>query len=935
MSRSFRLVFLTVVMIGSLLAGPVTPVRAAALPAEINKQFTPLQIDAGGVSVLRVTIFNPNTFQLTNAGWTDNLVGVQPGLFIANPANVVNTCGLVTDVTAVPGTSTLTLSNGTVPAQVGSTPGECYVEVNVSSVTAGNLINTIPANNLSASGNDNGTPVTITNTTPASATITIIAVTPPSLSKGFVPNTIFVGDISELTIRVNNNDIDTNLTNLSYTDTLPGGLVLANPVNAVVTDCGPFSLTANPGSNTVALSGATVTPSQDCLVTVNVTGPSGQYTNTIPAGPGGPGSIQTQQGVTNGSPASANLNIQPVGIIKAFSPTTVDAGDSSTLTITLQNPTGSPYTNVTVTDNLPAGLTVSGTPTTTCGAGTVSTNPGLTSVTLTNGTIPASASPPTPNTCTITVPVQAALTASGTLTNTIPANAVSNGTPGFTNFLPATATITVNPALTGTKAYSPTSIVIGGVSTVTITLTNNSSTDLTGVTFTDTMPANLNISGTPATPQCGGAISNTTTSVTLTGGIIAANSSCTITFNVTSTVPGSGTTYENTIPAGSITTTQGVGNGSTIQTGTDLTVVNAATLPVTIAKSFLPTTVAPGQASRVRITITAPADTGISGISITDTLPAGVVVATPNPPTVPAPAESCPGPTSGLIAVPGTNTITFTNTSANTLPAGASCTIDVFVVANDPNVYNNVVPANSISTTQGRTNNVDSNTATLTVTSMTMSKAFYPTTVQANGLSTMTITLQNTTGSPLINVQLTDNLPGTVTNGIVVANPANASTTCGPGVVTANPGTQTVTLTGGVIPAQVGGVPGICTIIVDVQGRDSSPATPTSFQNIIPIANVSGTVQSSGVTIRPAQQAQATLSIQPLSIGVVKGFDPVLVYGGATSTMTVQLINPNNATLTGIQFTDNMDLLYLPGESGIKLANPPDFDTGTDRKSVV
>ena len=49
-------------------------VFAASLPAEINKQFTPLQIDAGGVSVMRVTIFNPNIFPLTNASWTDNLM---------------------------------------------------------------------------------------------------------------------------------------------------------------------------------------------------------------------------------------------------------------------------------------------------------------------------------------------------------------------------------------------------------------------------------------------------------------------------------------------------------------------------------------------------------------------------------------------------------------------------------------------------------------------------------------------------------------------------------------------------------------------------------------------------------------------------------------------------------------------------------------------
>lgn len=926
MFRIFQFSFLVVVVLASLVMGPITPARAASLPAEINKQFTPLQIDAGGVSVLRISIFNPNTFPLTNAAFVDDLVRVQPGLYVANPAGIVNTCGGT--VTAVPNSTTISLSGGGVPAQVGATPGQCYIEVNISSITPGNLINTIPAHNpptdigLTAEGNDGGTPVVITNTSPASATITVLAVTPPALSKSFTPNTIFVGQSSVLTITLDNADVDTNLTGVSYTDTLPSGLVIASPSGLSVTNCGGgATVTAVSGSNTISLTNGTVTPALNCVISVNVTGPFGQYINTIPAGPGGPGSVQTNQGVTNNSPASAPLNIQPVGITKAFSPTTITAGNTSTLTITLQNPTGSPYTGVSVTDNLPAGITVAGAPTTTCGAGTVSGSIGDTSVTLTGGTIPASGSPPTPATCTITVPVRAALTISGSRTNTIPANSLTADQPGVTNYLPATASITVNPALTGTKAYSPTTIPLGGISTVTITLTNNSATPLTNLSFTDTMPANLFISGTPASPQCGGTITNTATSVTLSGGSLAAapgpGNTCTITFQVTSSVPGSGTTYENTIPAGAITTDQGVGNNSAITTGTDLTVVNATTLPVGVSKSFLPTVIQPGAASRVRITITAPPDISISGISITDTLPAGLVIV-----ASPAPSETCPGGT--LTAVPGTDTITFTNLPANVLAAGASCNIDVYVTASEPGSYDNVVPANTITTSQGRTNEFASNIANLRVTSMTMSKAFYPTTVQANGLSILTITLQNTSPSDLINVSLTDPLPGTAANGIRVADVPNASTTCG-GTVTATPGSATITLTGGTIPAQVGGIPGICTISVTVQGRDSTPASPSTQTNTIPVTNVTGTVQSSGVQISPVAPATAVLTIRNLSIGVVKGFDPVLVYGGATSTMTVQLINPETTELVGIAFTDNMALI----QPGIVLANPVNFNTGT------
>lgn len=895
-------------------------VYAASLPAEINKQFTPLQIDAGGVSVMRVTIFNPNIFPLTNASWSDNLIGVQPGLFIANPANVVNTCGVIGDVTAVPGTTSLSLANGTVPPQVGATPGQCYVEVNVSSVTPGNLINTIPAGNLNSQGNDGGTPVSITNTTPASATITVIAVSPPSLSKGFVPNTIFVGQNSVLTIRLNNNDADTNLTGATYTDTLPAGLIVATPNGLTLTNCGPGTASALSGGTTITLNNATVTPAQDCLVAVNVTGASGQYTNTIPAGPGGSGSLQTNQGVTNNTPASANLNVQPVGITKAFAPATIDAGDTSTLTITLQNPTGAPYTGVAITDNLTtmgAGITIAGAPSAnTCGF-TINHVVGDTLINVSGGTIPSSATPPTPvGTCIISIPVQAGLNTDAPnpgVTNTIPANTLTADQP-VTNFTPATANLIVNRALIGTKAYSPATIVVGGTSTVTITLTNRSSTPLTGVTFTDGLPAGLTVSGAPASPQCGGVVTNTANSVTLTGGTIPANGSCTVVFTITSNTAGS---YDNAIAANSIANNQGVGNAG-FSTNPDLVVVNSANLPVGILKAFQTNPIAPGQTSRLRITIAAPADVSISGINLTDTLPPGLVVANP-----PVPAESCPGGT--LTAVNGTNTITFTNTAADVLAAGLNCAIDVWVTSTAPGTYTNTIPANAIATIEGRSN-LTPTSATIRVTSLNVTKAFYPTVVQAGGSSTMTITLENTTDSPLINVSLTDNLPGTPTDGIRVAAVPNASTTCTGGTITANPGSNQVLMTGGTVPAQVGGVPGLCTITVDVVGLDSSPVSPSTQTNNIPVANVSATVQSTGTVIQPRQVASAILAIQNLTMGIVKGFNPVLVYGGAYSTMSVQLINPNTtATLTGIAFTDDMTLLG----TGMQLANPVTFNTGT------
>ena len=62
MSKLLRSLFLLIVLAGSLFVYPVQTAYAIAIPAEINKQFTPILIDAGAISVLRVTVFQPKYF---------------------------------------------------------------------------------------------------------------------------------------------------------------------------------------------------------------------------------------------------------------------------------------------------------------------------------------------------------------------------------------------------------------------------------------------------------------------------------------------------------------------------------------------------------------------------------------------------------------------------------------------------------------------------------------------------------------------------------------------------------------------------------------------------------------------------------------------------------------------------------------------------------
>src|SRR6185503_1269685 len=101
------------------------------------------------------------------------------------------------------------------------------------------------------------------------------------------------------------------------------------------------------------------------------------------------------QGVGNVRPANASVVVASTEVagIKSFSPSTIEAGGNARLRIDIFAPSDTDLTNFSMTDNLPAGVTVSNsTPPslTDCGATPplVFTAPtGATSISLTNGLI--------------------------------------------------------------------------------------------------------------------------------------------------------------------------------------------------------------------------------------------------------------------------------------------------------------------------------------------------------------------------------------------------------------------------------------------------------------------------------------------------------------------------------------------------------------------
>jgi hypothetical protein len=221
-----------------------------------------------------------------------------------------------------------------------------------------------------------------------------------------------------------------------------------------------------------------------------------------------------------------------------------------------------------------------------------------------------------------------------------------------------------------TKSFAaPKVLQLAGTNTLTFSLTSPN-TPLTGLTFTDALPTGLRVA-TPngLTGSCGaGTITATagTTGIALAGASLAVGGSCTFSVNVTSTLSG---TYNNT--TGSVTDDQ-------MLTGTaSMDTLNVVTAP-TISKSFSDTEIQLlGPGTWLNFSITNPSNNPISatGITFTDTLPAGLIVAIDTG----APVKGgCGGGT--ISAVPGSNTISLSGAS---LASGASCNFAVAVLA-DP-----------------------------------------------------------------------------------------------------------------------------------------------------------------------------------------------------------------------------------------------------------
>jgi hypothetical protein len=209
-----------------------------------------------------------------------------------------------------------------------------------------------------------------------------------------------------------------SLTGVGFTDSLPSGLVVASP-NGLTSTCGGAA-TANAGSGTISLSGASIAISGNCTVTATVTATEGIYNNSV--------QVTSTNGGT-GNTATATLFVAtPPNLSKTFGELSILPLSSTSLSFTLMNPNHIVTLDaLTLSDTLPAGLVIS-TPsvvTGSCDGGAIIAPAGNNLITLSGASLAPQAS------CTFSVNVTSDGTVVGYVTNTTSTVTSTEALPGF------------------------------------------------------------------------------------------------------------------------------------------------------------------------------------------------------------------------------------------------------------------------------------------------------------------------------------------------------------------------------------------------------------------------------------------------------------------------------------------------------------------------
>jgi arabinogalactan endo-1,4-beta-galactosidase len=124
---------------------------------------------------------------------------------------------------------------------------------------------------------------------------------PPTIAKVFGGASVSLNGTTSLTFNLSNPNTSTSLSGIGFTDAFPSGLTVSSP-NGLTGSCGGGTITAAAGSNSVSLSGASLSASASCAFTVNVVGTTVGAQNNVT-------SAVTSTEAGSGSTASAQITV--------------------------------------------------------------------------------------------------------------------------------------------------------------------------------------------------------------------------------------------------------------------------------------------------------------------------------------------------------------------------------------------------------------------------------------------------------------------------------------------------------------------------------------------------------------------------------------------------------------------------------------------------
>lgn len=440
------------------------------------------------------------------------------------------------------------------------------------------------------------------------------------------------------------------------------------------------------------------------------------------------------------------------------------------------------------------------------------------------------------------------------------------------------------------KAFAPTTIGPGSVSTLQFTIINNTSGVVRNLAFADTLPAAMTIADPAvAASTCNGTLDAPAggDTVSLSGGGLGASATCSLSVNVTSASPGTHTNI-----SGPLTSDLGTHGTATADLGV------AADRPGFL-KSFSPASVLFGGRSTMTLTVDNSANAeAASNLAFTDDLPAGMVVA--GPPNV---VNTC----GGTVTAPGGGSSVALSgffPDPASVAAGASCTVAVDVLGNSVGELANVtgeLSSTPPSFLPARSSGKAGAVLTVTNDRILLDKTFVDDPAPPGGTVILRFELRNIDRSAsATGIAFTDDLDAALAGLAAIDTPLPGP--CGPGSTLG--GSGTLSLTGGSLAAGE-----TCAFDVALQ----VPTGAASASYFSETSDVTADLDGRAIIAAAASDLLVISPVPRLSKAFVD--DPV--GGGGSVTLEFSLTNTSpGESAVELGFTDELDVI-LGGASSL------------------